>query len=172
MTTYTAIANTEIDPESPVTSDLMTKLRDNPLAQGEGTTGAPRIMGRALDLGFATGSNSGSVVNTNYAMLTQTGLADIDLVMFNMKASLTPASGNNQVEFRYRTSTDGGSTWSAYSTFADFLYDTAASGSIHMSHTEALDISGSVDAVEVYFRKTLGGATVDGTAQILILGGS
>lgn len=43
MTTYTAIANTEIDPESPVTSDLMTKLRDNPIAMAEGASGAPTM---------------------------------------------------------------------------------------------------------------------------------
>ena len=43
MTTYTAIANTEIDQDSPVTQPLMAKLRDNPIAIVSGATGAPRI---------------------------------------------------------------------------------------------------------------------------------
>ena len=32
MTSYIAINNSEIDPNSPITADLMTKLRDNPIA--------------------------------------------------------------------------------------------------------------------------------------------
>ena len=80
MTTYTAIANTEIDPESPVTSDLMTKLRDNPLAQGEGTTGAPRVLGRALDV--VEDTNAGSQgVSTTTVTASDVTLADIDWVL-------------------------------------------------------------------------------------------
>jgi len=43
MTTYTAIANSEIDAESPITTGLMTKLRDNLLAVQEGDATAPNI---------------------------------------------------------------------------------------------------------------------------------
>ena len=32
MTSYIAINNSEVDPDSPITADLMTKLRDNPIA--------------------------------------------------------------------------------------------------------------------------------------------
>ena len=41
MTSYITIANTEVDPDSPITADLMTKLRDNPIAISEGSSGAP-----------------------------------------------------------------------------------------------------------------------------------
>ncbi|MCW8988291.1 MAG: hypothetical protein OQK75_11560 [Gammaproteobacteria bacterium] len=41
MTTYTAIADSEIDPESAGTTTLFTKLRNNPLAQFEKAAGAP-----------------------------------------------------------------------------------------------------------------------------------
>lgn len=47
MTDYTSIADSQVDPKAPVTSDLMTALRDNPIAIGEGSTGAPRIQGKA-----------------------------------------------------------------------------------------------------------------------------
>lgn len=43
MTTYTAIPDSDIDPDSPVTSSLMTLLRDNPIAITEGSAGAPNI---------------------------------------------------------------------------------------------------------------------------------
>lgn len=43
MTDYTSIANSQIDPKAPVTSELMTALRDNPIAIAEGAAGAPKI---------------------------------------------------------------------------------------------------------------------------------
>jgi len=43
MTTYTPILNAEVDAESPITDLLLTRLRDNPLAIGEGAASAPRI---------------------------------------------------------------------------------------------------------------------------------
>lgn len=49
MTTYTNIANSEIDTDSPVTESLMTRLRDNPVAITEGSTGAPKIQTAALE---------------------------------------------------------------------------------------------------------------------------
>lgn len=49
MTTYTAIANNEIDEDSEITTGLMTKLRDNPVAITEGASGAPKIQTAALE---------------------------------------------------------------------------------------------------------------------------
>jgi len=43
MTTYTAIPNGDIDPDSPITASLMALMRDNPIAITEGASGAPRI---------------------------------------------------------------------------------------------------------------------------------
>lgn len=43
MTDYTSIANSQIDPKAPVTSELMTALRDNPIAIAEGAAGAPKV---------------------------------------------------------------------------------------------------------------------------------
>lgn len=47
MPTYTSIPDTQIEPEAPVTSELMTLLRDNPLAIREGDPTAPKILGLA-----------------------------------------------------------------------------------------------------------------------------
>lgn len=41
MTTYSAIPNSDIDQDSPVTVTLMTHVRDNPIAAAEGATDAP-----------------------------------------------------------------------------------------------------------------------------------
>tara|TARA_R110000744_G_scaffold21626_9_gene55832 strand:- start:1291 stop:1857 length:567 start_codon:yes stop_codon:yes gene_type:complete len=47
MTDYTSIADSQVEPLSPVTSELMTALRDNPRAIAEGAVGAPKIQGAA-----------------------------------------------------------------------------------------------------------------------------
>jgi len=44
LTTYTTIANGDIDQDSPVTQPLMTALRDNPLAIAEGDATAPSLL--------------------------------------------------------------------------------------------------------------------------------
>jgi hypothetical protein len=54
MTSYTAITNAQIDPESPITTGLMTKMRDNPIAITEGAAGAPLIQTAALDAAIVT----------------------------------------------------------------------------------------------------------------------
>lgn len=41
MASYSPIANTEIDPESPITASLLARLRDNPLAIQQGDATAP-----------------------------------------------------------------------------------------------------------------------------------
>lgn len=43
MPTYTAILSAETDPNAPVTSTLMDRLANNPLAMFEGASGAPRL---------------------------------------------------------------------------------------------------------------------------------
>jgi len=43
LTTYSAITDSEVDPESPITTSLVTKLRDNPLAIQEGDSTAPKV---------------------------------------------------------------------------------------------------------------------------------
>lgn len=43
MADWTTITDSQVDPKAPVTSELMTALRDNPVAIAEGATNAPRI---------------------------------------------------------------------------------------------------------------------------------
>lgn len=49
MTDYTSIADSQVEPLSPVTSELMTALRDNPLAIAEGSIGAPRMVLKSIE---------------------------------------------------------------------------------------------------------------------------
>lgn len=49
MADYIAQPDTAVDPDAPVTSDLMYALRDNPIAMFEGASGAPRLADAALN---------------------------------------------------------------------------------------------------------------------------
>ncbi len=51
MPSYVEILDAEIDPESPVTESLMTRLRDNPIAIITGQAGAPRATSRIISPG-------------------------------------------------------------------------------------------------------------------------
>jgi len=48
VTTYTPIGDNQVDVDSPVNVELMTALRDNPLAMFEGSSGAPVLALAAL----------------------------------------------------------------------------------------------------------------------------
>lgn len=64
MATYTTITDAEIEPEKPVTTSLMNRLRDNPLAIAEGASGAPRIQQGAIDSGAVGQSQLKTAVGT------------------------------------------------------------------------------------------------------------
>ena len=57
MTTYSAIPDSDIDPESPGTTGLFTLLRDNPIAMFEKAAGAPVLAnGYIVTAMYAAGS--------------------------------------------------------------------------------------------------------------------
>lgn len=103
MTAYVSIADSEIDPESPGTTTLFTKLRDNPLSIAEGDASAPVNVGASLVLlETITASNSATVefsigINSTY-----------DTYIIKL-SGIIPVS--NTQTLRMRGSTDGGSTF-------------------------------------------------------------
>ena len=64
MATYNSITHSDIDVDSPIKTELMTWLRDNPTAITEGATGAPTFQTDAFD--------SSVVINDNIATETLT----------------------------------------------------------------------------------------------------
>jgi hypothetical protein len=84
MTSYTAIANGDIDQDSPVTQPLVTALRDNPIAIGEADSSVPAGLLPTVLLGTLT-TTSGS---------TQT-LSGLDLTPYKfVRATFRGVSGN------------------------------------------------------------------------------
>lgn len=54
--TWTDVADNELDTDSPVTTALMTALRDNPVAIARGDSGAPRVDVSGVGVPFSAGN--------------------------------------------------------------------------------------------------------------------
>lgn len=73
MASYDKIEDSEIAPESPITSSLMTRLRDNPEAIASGAAGAPPLSGVLID----------SQTFTSDGTLDTSGYDDSNFIIFH-----------------------------------------------------------------------------------------
>ncbi len=103
MPAYSAIADSEIDPESPGTSTLFTKLRDNPLSIAEGDSTAPQIIGNRRLLYTLTAAVSTSIIFDE----------QIDSTYSSYEIRIDDLLAASAASLRVRVSTDAGSTWKA-----------------------------------------------------------
>lgn len=92
MATYTAIPDSELDPDSPVRSINGFQLRDNPIAITEGASGAPRIdSDAAIDWG---GGGVGTTPGRDW-VLARTAAASVGTVgTYAMLLSTTNETNN------------------------------------------------------------------------------
>lgn len=82
--TYSAILDSEIDPESPVTESLMHRLRDNPIAMIQGASGAPRATSKIITPG---GSDKDGDFNDG-TTLTLPGFFDFSSISLTINKSI------------------------------------------------------------------------------------
>jgi len=94
MTTFTTIADGEIDVSSPITESVLTRLRDNPIAITEGATGAPKIQTAAIQDGAVTTSKiyDGSV-NSNVIATGGIHQSEISVSSGTVSASFYNSNG-------------------------------------------------------------------------------
>jgi len=127
MTDYTVIANTQVDPNAPITSELMTALRDNPIAIAEGAVGAPRIASTAINVPitfYGVGSSTG-----DFTFFSNLSLGDYALLRYDFVAEET-ADSTSTSNIEVRMSNNGGSTWSSFVNISGTVNrDAASSGS-------------------------------------------
>jgi len=103
MTAYSTIADSDIDPESPITTTLMNRLRDNPLAIAEGDATAPALTGMGSTL-LASGTVS-SAASLDIVMTTYTDYPNKVLILDSFLPAIDTAT------MRCHVSTDGGSSF-------------------------------------------------------------
>lgn len=158
MATYTTIANSAVDPNAPVTSELMTALRDNPLAITEGSSGAPKVQPEALELVYGSGSASGLAT-----LISVYDLDNVNYIVAQGEGTVTSTpSASRDTNIEYRLSTDNGSTWGSYVRFQTI---TAGAGSITVTEYKfsIIDIS-SANAIQFAQNDS------DGSTSIIVAG--
>lgn len=99
MADYTEILDDEILPDSPGTSILFFRLRDNPEAIAEGAPGAPKNLGKSMDIDIGNMTGTTAIVD----------LDDAAKVMLVVRAEVI--SGSPTANAGYQLSADNGSTW-------------------------------------------------------------
>ena len=82
MAAWTTIPDSDLDPESPITTSLMQALRDNPVAIAEGASGAPLITGAVYNL-FSDITEVGNV-----------GAGEDDLMSYTLPANKLSVNGD------------------------------------------------------------------------------
>lgn len=72
MPDYVPIVDDSIQPDAPLTADLMFRMRDNPLAIAEGATGAPRIQREAMGTWISSSGGVGTLAFARHNDNTET----------------------------------------------------------------------------------------------------
>ena len=159
MPDYRVIADSEVQPDAPVTSSLGFALRDNPAAIAEGAPGAPKNRSESLNLTATSGDRT-----SDGTVFTLNGLDRVLLLKVDSYVSIThTAAGNANV--RYRTSTNGGSTWSGYTVFDTVVLTSGGSNrSVRFGY---LSLPSSVNSVQFDLTST---ATSFPTCSVSVLG--
>ena len=112
MPDYRVVADSEVQPDAPVTSSLGFALRDNPAGIAEGAPGAPKVRSAALNL--TAGSGSRTTVGTIFQ------LNNIGRLSAFHVSSAVRAGSSGIAAISYQTSTDGGSSWGSDNVIISF----------------------------------------------------
>lgn len=106
MADWTTLADSQLDPDAPLTSELAYAWRDNPIAIAEGAVGAPRVQPEALDLHLAR------IELTDTTPVTVTGINPSNLVTIYVFAYSSHNTLSNSLRIRF--SNDGGATFGGW----------------------------------------------------------
>lgn len=157
MTTYSTIADADVDQDSPITQTLMTALRDNVLAIQQGDSTAPHIASRALDLSFVTGTRTTAGVICTMDATVDSNIADARLALMCGVISIVETSEQGTASVRSDSvaspailgqvvvNGSGVDTDTDISSFA-FLYETGGDTSFNLNMT----FTGTVSAATVH----------------------
>jgi len=110
MTAHIDIADSEIDPESPGTTTVFTKLRDNPIATYEGNN-PTKIVYAALNItGGVVASDFTDFTTGTYPMAESAGaVSSTNTTMEKYKEIYCPTAGTYSVSFDMKATNTGSS---------------------------------------------------------------
>ena len=148
MTDYTTLSNTAVGVGGLPSGATVTALRDNPLAIAEGTSGAPKVQSAAL----------------NMAVITSPGvLTGLERVATMLCMASAHQAGEGTTSVRYRRSTDGGSTWTGYTTVVSATLPGGSTNDRTVVATAQISMGPTYNAIEfesgVFFAIGIKGVT-------------
>lgn len=99
MTAWVTLPDSDLDPDSPITTSLMIALRDNPIAISEGAAGAPEVKHAALEDHTASapkyqvGSVGGaSTTSTGYTKVAEMRIGSAGTIRVDFRLSIANAA--------------------------------------------------------------------------------
>lgn len=115
MTDYIAIAETEDDPEAPITSSWGKRVRNNPVAITEGAAGAPRIQTAAIANGAVTAAKLATGTGERDWVLARIAAAAVGAVgtyafLYNSGSATLPGETRPASQLRYSSAAGGSSS--------------------------------------------------------------
>lgn len=133
MTDYTTLSNTAVGVGGLPSGATVTALRDNPLAIAEGTSGAPKVQSAAL----------------NMAVITSAGvLTGLERVATMLCMASAQQAGEGTANVQYRLSTDGGSTWTGYTTVVSVTVPGGSSADSTQVASAQITVGPTYNAIE------------------------
>jgi len=178
MTDYTTLSNTAVGVGGLPSGATVTALRDNPLAIAEGTSGAPKVQGKAFEnvyIGAVNGTGT-----TESAVVLPDG---VELIRLDVSGIVASTSIDLQIAY----STDGGSTYGSWGRLvgtsvaanymATLMLDTVTPTTAYTGLVTAGTLSGPAGSPSsgtnaIKFRmNTSGGGTHTYRVLVYVLGG-
>lgn len=102
MTTYIDVPDTQVQTDAPVTSTLMTQLRDNPIAMMEGSADAPRLRPQAMYSPLTAGDSLAYVARSDISNTTNVYKIGIDFTFVQsgtIRATLEHRTGGSGTSY-------------------------------------------------------------------------
>lgn len=172
MADYTTILDSQVDPEAPITSELMTALRDNPLSIIEASVTAPKINPRAMDHLLAGPSTATkSFPAGTVTVFTVTGLDDAH-VLYGSGVVSVPAGGqvNNRGVIFWEVSSNNGSSWAHSGTIISVTNPNSAGAAFTGANAVSIPMEGfNACRIRLQYIGT-SGTTITGTNIVLTAG--
>ena len=149
MADWTDIADSALDPDAPLTSDLAYAWRDNVIAQSEGSPGAPKNLGRSMDIDAGNLDGTAAITNLdNCAKLL-------------LSATAVAISNSPTATIGYQLSADNGATWGTSVTLATSYPGSTGGGTLKAcaAASAIVDMTG-FNAIRLSGSGTLSGAAI------------
>lgn len=157
------ITNPEVAAGAPISTALVTALRDNPIAIAEGATGSPAIRAKANAIEAIYTGEGDRTGEGQVTFFSKLDFADIGLLRYDVMASFRASTAGSAVncQIEVRVSANGGSTWSSWTSLTpDWRLANNGDASVAVAHGYVNMRDGAITGASTSPTTTLTGARI------------